>query len=225
MKTYFKPAYWIAFLALCMVMGELHEQAHIQTGFGLCGCYGERDFNVWTTCSACSGNSYFATLAGPLFSYLVYWICVYCIRNASTVTGKWYALAVLFATLPFARIFTAVMGGGDEKVFIAAVTGGSLPVIAVRILAILVVLLFCLPPILIAAKQLPAKRKWLYLVGLNIGPLLFAMLWQWKVMNKVLAAGVLAQPYAGTALLIWIHLAVMLVLFYCFRRKLLPQQA
>ncbi|MCJ0742530.1 hypothetical protein [Pedobacter montanisoli] len=218
----FKPTYWVAFLALCMVMGELHEQAHIQTGYWLCGCYGERNFNVWVTCSTCNGNGYIATLAGPLFSYVIYWLCAYRIRYAATTTGKWYAFAVLFATLPFARIFTAITGGGDEKVFIASLIGEYSPT-TVQIIAILTVLIFCLPPILIATRQLTGKRKWWYLLALNIGPLLFAMIWQWQIMNKLLAAGILAQPYAGTPLLIWIHFLVMLILFYCLRYKLIPQ--
>ncbi|MNZ88558.1 hypothetical protein D3C78_1074530 [compost metagenome] len=218
----FRPAYWIAFLALCMVMGELHEQAHIQTGYWLCGCYGERDFNVWVTCSTCGSSSFIAILAGPLFSYLVYWFCVYHIRYGANTVNKWYAMAVLFATLPFARIFTAIIGGGDEKAFIASLAGDNLPAFAVRLIAILIVLVVCLPPIIIAAKQLPAKYKWLYLLILNIGPLLFAMIWQWQIMNKLLSAGMLAQAYAGTPILIWLHFLVMLILFYCFRRKLLP---
>lgn len=218
----FKSTYWIAFFALCMVMGELHEQTHIQTGYWLCGCYGERNFNVWVTCSTCSSNSYIATLIGPLFSYAIYWLCTYHIRYTATTASKWYAFAVLFATLPFARIFTVITGGGDEKVFIASLIGTYFSVITVRIITIFAVLIFCLPPIIIAAKQLKVKRKWMYLLALNIGPLLFAMIWQWQIMNKVLAAGMLAYSYAGTPLLIWIHFLAMLILVYSFRHKLLP---
>lgn len=221
-KSDFKQAYWIAFLALCMIMGELHEQAHVQTGYWLCGCYGERNFNIWVTCSTCMANGYIATLAGPLFSYIIYWICAYRIRYAPTTIGKWYALAVLFATLPFARIFTAITGGGDEKVFIASLIGTYLTPIVLRIITILTVLVCCLPPIMIAAKQLTVKHKWLYLLALNIGPLLFAMVWQWQIMNRLLSAGVLARSYAGTPLLIGVHFLAMLTLFYCLRHRLIP---
>lgn len=38
--------YVMAFFALNMIMGELHEQAHINAGYFICGCYGPRNFNV-----------------------------------------------------------------------------------------------------------------------------------------------------------------------------------
>ena len=68
--------YVIAFFALNMSMGELHEQAHINTGYFICGCYGPRNFNVWTTCEQCVLQqwSFLATLAGPLFSYSLMWL-------------------------------------------------------------------------------------------------------------------------------------------------------
>jgi hypothetical protein len=44
--------YIIAFIALHMIMGELYEQVHINTGYFIFGCYGPRDFNVWQTCES-----------------------------------------------------------------------------------------------------------------------------------------------------------------------------
>ena len=68
--------YVIAFFALNMIMAELHEQAHINTGYFICGCYGPRNFNVWTTCEQCvlPQWSFLATLAGPLFSCSLMWL-------------------------------------------------------------------------------------------------------------------------------------------------------
>lgn len=91
--------YILGFLSLNMVLGELHEQAHIQTGYAICGCYGERNMSVWTTCESCLHPSYaiWATVAGPLFSYGIYWTAAFVLRRHKMETCRSFALAILFA--------------------------------------------------------------------------------------------------------------------------------
>lgn len=215
--------YLLAFAALNMILGELHEQAHIQTGYFICGCYGERDFNVWTTCANCANSvySFFATMAGPLLSYGVYGFCSYQLLKGKDEQQKKFYLAALFAMLPFARIFTACMGGGDEKTVLFFLLGNTFSVASIKIIAAVFVIAVCLPPIWIAIKQLPLKNRWWYVLGFNIGPLIFGMIWQRAFLNKLLANGILQQPVlAGTPLLIVLHFIGMLLLLLRFRKAL-----
>ncbi len=215
--------YLLAFIALNMLLGELHEQAHIQTGFAICGCYGERDFNVWETCANClnPGLSYLATVSGPVFSYIVYWFCTLVLLQSSDAKKINFGIALLFATLPFARIFTACMGGGDEKTVLIHLLQGYLSLPVIKLIAAGFVILFCLPPIMIAVKLLPKKNKWWYILGFNIGPLIFGVIWQRFFLNKLLVNPVWANTYiAGTPVMIVVHSAFMLVLLIVFRKAL-----
>ncbi len=215
--------YLVGFISLNMIMGELHEQAHIQTGYMICGCYGFRNFSVWTVCETCkhSGYALWATAAGPLFSYLVYWLSgLWLLKHAKDVYRR-FGLALLFASLPFARIFTALMGGGDEKVVLMGLLGHQFPPVALKISAVLLTLLFCLPPLLMGIRQLPGKQKWWYAAGFIIGPLLFGMLWQRFFLNRLLEQGTGAFPViAGTPRLVLIHFLFMVFLFLSFGRSL-----
>lgn len=216
--------YLLAFIALNMLMGELHEQAHIQTGYAICGCYGVRDFNVWATCSTCmnSALSYIATMAGPFFSYLVYWFCTLVLLQSSNEQKNKLGIAILFATLPFARIFTACMGGGDEKTVLVYLLGNHLSLPFIKLLAAGIVMLFCLPPVWIAANLLPAKNRWWYIIGFNTGPLFFGMIWQRLFLNRLLTNPVWQnRSVAGTPVLIVLHFILMLFLLTGFRKSLL----
>src|SRR5689334_11645875 len=102
----------MAFLCLCFVCSELHEQAHIQTGYGLLHPYGSRDFNTWQTAPG-AGPVWLATLAGPLFSYTLAWVgCLLLRQRALRPLG----VVLVFAALPFAHILTVFAGGGDERI-------------------------------------------------------------------------------------------------------------
>ena len=220
--------YLLAFIALNMLMGELHEQAHIQTGYAICGCYGQRDFNVWETCASCinSGLSYLATLSGPIFSYIIYWFCALVLLQSSNQKKINFGIALLFATLPFARIFTACMGGGDEKTVLIHLLQNYLSIFVIKLIAAGFVILFCLPPIVIASRLLPKKNQWWYMLGFNIGPLMFGILWQRLFMNKLLVNPVWANTYiAGTPVMIILHCALMLALLIVFRKALIEEKS
>lgn len=215
--------YLLGFISLNMLLGELHEQAHIQTGYAICGCYGYRDISSWATCSTCThaGYALWATAAGPVFSYLVYWIAAFWLLKKPEENYRRAGLAVLFGSLPFARIFTAVMGGGDEKVVLMGLLN-HLPLLPVKLLAILVTLLFCLPPLVMGVKNLPAANRWLYAAGFIIGPLLFGICWQRFLLNGLLSKGICARPIiAGSPLLVVVHFISMGILFLFFGRFLI----
>lgn len=217
--------YIIAFIALNFIMGELHEQAHISTGYFICGCYGPRDFNVWQTCGQCAHPTwaFLATLAGPLFSCSLMWLGVYWFSRSESDAKRMTGFSLLFANLPFARIFTALTGGGDEKIVIQSLLGDTGNSLTSKMLAALVVLLVCLPPILIAGKKIRNKRHWGIVAGFAITPLIYGMLYQHLFLNWLLMKKeVLPEThFLGSPDLVLLHFVLMAVLLGLFRKGLL----
>ncbi|WP_157474095.1 hypothetical protein [Flavihumibacter petaseus] len=152
----------VAFFALNMIMGELHEQVHIITGYLVCGCYGPRDISSWSTCSSCTHPSwaFLATLTGPLFSCALMWLGAWLFTHSSNASKQSFGFSLLFANLPFARIFTALVGGGDEKVVIHHLLGENTPILFARILAALLVLIICLPPVIHCRVSCASAHLW-----------------------------------------------------------------
>jgi hypothetical protein len=206
--------YVLAFLALNGVISELHEQAHITTGRFLTGCYGPRDFNVWSSCDqAVDPFPFAAPLAGPLFSYLVMWAGACLLMRAATPAGRSIGLSLVFAPLPFARVFTALMGGGDEKIFLMRVFEDALAPGATRWLAVAVTLAFCAPPVVAAWRAIENPRRGWYIAGFCVLPLLVIWLYKLKFLNGLLANGVLATPVViGTPAFVLIVFAAMVVM-------------
>jgi len=219
-------AYLLAFFALNMIMGELHEQAHIQTGYLICGCYGPRDFNVWSTCENCARSAWaiLATAAGPLFSCSLMWLGAWWISKGSSEKIKLLGFALLFSNLPFARIFTALVGGGDEKVVIKSLLGNSDPWVA-KVIASIIVLAACLPPMIIAFKNLKQPRPLLIIIGFAVIPLIYGMLYHHMFLNWLLKKGIGAETFLlGTPQLVLLHFFFMVLVLFFSRKGLVPAQ-
>ena len=214
MRLHMTWKYPVAFLALNGVISELHEQAHITIGRIVHGCYGPRDFNVWQTCAeGVQQLPFAASLAGPVFSYSVMWLGVWLLLRGATLHSRSIGFSLIFAPTPFARIFTAVMGGGDEKVFFSTLAGDALAPASVRILALLTVLAFCLPPIVIAWRAIEHRWRTWIIAGFCVLPLVVIMAYKFKFLNGLLHDGVLATPVIiGTQPLVLLVFGVMLVI-------------
>ncbi len=216
--------YVIAFIALNMVMGELHEQVHIVTGYFICGCYGPRDISSWSTCENCAAPAWalLATATGPLFSYLMMWWGACWFLGSSNRSRQGFGFALLFANLPFARIFTAFMGGGDEKLVIQQLMGDQTSLLVTRAMASLFVTLICLPPIIMVARKLTQRRRLLIVAGLLILPLVWGIIYQRMFINGLLEKGIGDEVVIlGTPNLILLHFVGMFILFFIFRKSLL----
>ncbi|HKO81274.1 MAG TPA: hypothetical protein VJU78_12800 [Chitinophagaceae bacterium] len=214
--------YVIAFFALNMIMVELHEQVHINTGYFICGCYGPRNFNVWAIGEHCALQqwSFVATLTGPLFSYALMWLGAWWIAKSSNHKKKILGFSLLFANLPFARIFTALAGGGDEKVVMQAVSGNADPFIS-KLNAALIVTVVCLPPMIVAYRKLNAPNRFLWITGFAMMPLIYGMLYHHIFLNWLLKKGIASNSYIlGTPSLILLHFILMLLLLIFFRKDL-----
>src|SRR3712207_1471874 len=107
-----------AFLALLFVCHELHEIAHTATARLQCGCWGNRDFNVWDICAACTGqiNAIWASMAGPILTYGLIWMGFFMMSKTSAPSYQSFGWLLVFANKPFARLFTVLMRGGDESI-------------------------------------------------------------------------------------------------------------
>lgn len=215
MKQHFWPPlpWFPAFLCACFVLSELHEQVHIQTVYLLYSSYGPRDFNLWQTARS-DGYRWIATLAGPLFSFACMW------------TGLWISrrhpgpgITLLFAALPFARVLTALMGGGDEKVVLLALSGNETLGPGLRVILAMVVLLCAGVPVLLAARRFRLRASMIAL--LLVLPLLIEYPLTHSLYNRLLHQGIGARVFfGGTPWLIQLHFVLMASLLWLLRRQL-----
>jgi hypothetical protein len=213
--------YLLAFFGLNMFLGELHEQAHITTGYFICGCYGERDFSVWSTCDNCAHSdwSFLATLAGPVYSFILMWLGGLWFSRSLNISRKALGFSILFANLPFARLFTAFMGGGDEKVVFQHLT--SLAVFP-KIAAILIVGLLVIPPVVLVYRNLSNNFRGWIIAAFLVLPLVYGMLYHHMFLNYLLHQGIgTSITIMGTPDIIIIHTLVMLLIVLFSRKALI----
>ena len=162
--------------------------------------------------------SFLATLAGPLFSCSLMWLGAWWIAKSSNHKKKVLGFSLLFANLPFARIFTALAGGGDEKVVIQAILRNDDPFPG-KLIAALVVTLICLPPMIIAYRKLIGSNRFLLITGFAIIPLIYGMLYHHIFLNWLLKKGIASNSYMlGTPSLVLLHFLLMLLLLFFFRK-------
>lgn len=213
--------YVLAFFGLNMFLGELHEQAHITTGYFICGCYGERDFSVWSTCDNCAHSdwSFLATLAGPIYSFILMWLGGLWFSRSLNISRKALGFSILFANLPFARLFTAFMGGGDEKVVLQHLTGLA---VFPKIAAILIVGLLAIPPVVLVYRNLSNKLRGWIVAAFLVLPLIYGMLYHHIFLNYLLHKGIgTGITIMGTPDIIIIHTLVMLLMVLFFWKALI----
>lgn len=212
-----------AFVALLFVMHELHEIIHITVGRLICGCWGGRDFNVWELCENCSEAipfSVFATFAGPIFTFGFIYLGYYLMSKKFMSKPGTISLgfALVFANMPFARILTATMGGGDEVYGLSVIFGNRVNDTVIWITGLMIVLLIALPPLVRAWKILRKRHRiWIY-AGFFFLPLAFDLLVVLGLMNTLLQNNLLDQPgIIGSPVLvnIWTFFwVIILVLFW-----------
>lgn len=180
----------VAFSFLILTIHEAHELVHALVARAICGAWPVRDFNAWHLVGGCTSR--WPTAAGPLFSYAVMLLGALIAARSSSVWRS-IGIATIFAANPFARIFTAVMGGGDEMV-----VGRN------RIAVVLFVVAIC-GAALVAAwrfmKGVPHRVAW-FVFG-TLWPMVLTGVALFVIGNRALRAGVLAEPtIAGAPLLV-----------------------
>jgi hypothetical protein len=175
-------------------------------------------------CEDCHKNQpsrwWLATLAGPLFIFLMMWIGRYLLSKK--LKDKAIGFLLIFANIPVGRITTVMMGGGDEMVATRYFLSESFTNRQMILLCSTVVLVAGVPPIVKAFETLRNKRSWLVIVGFLTLPLFFLLTYLLTGLDSVRNNGFLAQPWVmGTPLLITLHTLTAFILLIIFRRNLI----
>lgn len=213
--------FMLAFLALTFVMHEAHEIVHTTVGRLICGCWGERDFNVWDLCKGCNEAhpiALLATFAGPAFTFAMIWMGAFWLKPSNPIAKRSLGFALIFANLPFARILTAAMGGGDEAWGIYQLTQD-------RTLSWVVALLFILlvsgPPLYLAFKAIQNKGRIWWSALFFLVPTVVDLLVVLGGLNKLLTHGVLDRYWIlGSPILVTCWTILVGVVLLLTRRHL-----
>lgn len=202
--------WFAAFSFLLLAIHEAHELVHAIAGRVLCGEWPVRDFNSWHFAGACS--SWWPTAAGPLFSYALMFIGALIAHRSERFRAG--GIAVLFAANPFARIFTAAMGGGDEMVVTQRIASMSERTFALRAIVFLIVGAICGAALVSAWRAMRGvPRRALWFAGAMIWPMVLTGVALFLAGNRLLRAGLLAQPsISGAPLLVVLVSGIAMVL-------------
>jgi hypothetical protein len=191
---------WIlAYSFLLLAVHEAHELAHVITGRVFCGEWATRDFNAWQL-SDCA--TWLPTAAGPIFSYLV--MLLGALIGLRSKDKRWLGVAIVFAANPFARIFTAVMGGGDEMLIAKRIAGVSTRTPALHAIVLVMVTVICGAAIVAGWRAMKGlERRALWFVFVLLWPMVLTGTLLFWIGNRLLRSGVLATPLvAGAPLLV-----------------------
>jgi hypothetical protein len=206
----------LTFLALTFVMHEAHEIVHTSAGRLICGCWGQRDFNVWGLCEGCEINPYgiLATLAGPLFTFIMIWYGTSLLDKNNN--QKVFGFSLIFANIPFGRVFNPIFGGGDEVVVVDSfINNWNFSRIIVLILIILIVAY----PLLKAYRLIENRYKIGWFLMFLLLPMVFDLLIVLGVMNTLLEKGVLSNYWIlGSPVLVTMW-TITVTLIYILTRK------
>jgi len=207
--------YGIAFMAFVFVFGQLHEIAHLVKVYTICGIPGKQlDFNLWIVDNSCVSNPgiWMATLFGPIFSYLAMGLGFFLLLTSNK--NFWpIGFVLVLGNLPFARIFTAAMGGGDETTVLKSLLLPGWSLLLIKIAGFLTVFILSFPPLYMCFKRLQGKSKFFTITGFCVLPLIIMLLYEFKLLGLALKTGFLAdRHYLGIPDLILLHTFLMATL-------------
>lgn len=221
-RLYINGKFIIAFMLLRYLFHEAHEFSHMITAYTFTGFWGTRDFNNVAPFAAESNPSLLATictaLAGPFTNYIFCWIGSWLILKNESLRQRTWGILLIFAALPFARLFTAIMGGGDELGIVKHIIDNGL---YARISTTGVLLLLLGYPEWIAIRHIPSRNRTLIGLGFLIFPMIIEGIFTMGIFNKILQTGILQQPhFFGAPALVLIVLAIVSVLLFVYRAHL-----
>ncbi len=211
--------YSIAFMALTFVMHEAHEIVHTTVGRIICGCWGQRDFNVWGLCDGCIEKHPIAlasTFAGPIFTFIMIWIGTSMLKVSNNNSKKAFGFSLIFANMPFARlVLNPALGGGDEIYGLNQILHNHSLSTIIGVIILTAILAF---PLYKAFKTINNKRIAYFLLFL-LAPILIDLLMVLGVMNGLLTNGILNDYWIlGSPILVTIW-TIAVSLIFIFTRK------
>lgn len=209
----------ITFLALTFVMHESHEIVHTTVGRIICGCWGERDFNVWGLCESCDKNPFkiLSTVAGPLFTFIMIWVGYTYLGETKTDRQKSFGFALIFANLPFARLLNPLLGGGDEVVVLNSfINNRDLS----RIIIAIIIVLITLIPLRKCYLTIENKRKLGWFLLFYLIPVILDILIVLGILNTLLNQGFLSEYWIlGSPILVSVWTTFVVLVFLITRKN------
>jgi len=209
----------VSFIALTFVMHEAHEIVHTTIGRMICGCWGQRDFNVWGLCEGCIEKkpiALIATFAGPVFTFIMIWIGASLLKRTNTKEQHSFGFALVFANMPFARILTASLGGGDEVSALNQLLNNHSLAWVIGLSCILLIVGY---PLYKAFVTIGNKRRIGFYLLFLLTPIVIDMLVVLGLLNRLLENGVLANYWIlGSPVLVTVW-TIFVVIFFILTRK------
>lgn len=219
MKLKLTLRFSIAFMMCTFVLHEAHELVHTSVGRLICGCWGLRDFNTWQLCDGCGEQKPYAimaTFAGPLFTYIMLWIGALLTGKTKTAAQNAMGFSLLFANKPFARIFTAATGGGDEVSGLNFLLKNHM---LAWIIGFTVVMLITIIPLYKAFNLIENKYRTGWFILFLVGPMLIEWIVIFGFMNNLLKQGVLSNYWIlGSPVLVTAWPMLTLIAFTITRK-------
>ena len=221
MNIKLNPRFVIAFMALAFLMHEAHEIAHTTVARLICGAWGERDFNVWGICEGCEKAHplvILSTFAGPLFTFAMLWAGALLLKPSHSAQQKSWGLALVFANMPFARILTASMGGGDEVFGLSRVLHNHSLAWAIGLTGILLV---CAEPLRRAFVTIHNRRRVGLFLLFFLAPVALDLVVVLGLLNSLLERGLLSQYWIlGSPVLVTVWTALVTATFLLCRKNI-----
>ncbi len=155
--------YLIAFYFIIMLYASLHELVHHFVGYFICGDWGYKTFNYFSTACEKEKITYLATYMGPVFSFAMMWVGRFFLikkTHVSALTSHW-AFALIFAQLPLQRMICPFFKMNDEY-FASANLFGDGPIVYWTV--IILIWIVCTPPLITAYRSISNTDKWKWFV-------------------------------------------------------------
>jgi len=220
MKIQLTSKYILSFLSLTFVMYEAHEIIHTSVGRLICGCWGVRDFNAWEICENCDNPlTILATIAGPIFTFIMIWIGSFLLNKQNSDEKKAIGISLIFANMPFGRIFNPIFGGGDEAVVINNCIHDFN---TSKHLALILIIIICAYPLYKAFITIQNKKRMGWFLLFLLVPFIIDLLVILGVMNTLLSNGILADYWIlGSPKLVTLWTLLVTITFILTRKYLL----
>lgn len=211
----------LAFSSLIFLLHETHEIVHTSVGRLICGCWGFRDFNVWTICEGCIEQKPMAlmsTFAGPIYTFALVWLGYFWLTKSTSQTKKSLGFALIFGNMPFARILGALFGGGDEVFGLRTLLDNHA---LAWLLGLTFILLCSIPPLIVAFKAIGNNKRWLWFLGFLILPFVIDIIVIIGILNSVLQTGFLKEEWIlGSPILVTLWTIFVTVIFLISKRNI-----
>lgn len=210
----------ITFLSLTFVMHEAHEIVHTTIGRIICGCWGERDFNIWGVCESCQNNSLIllATLAGPLFTFIMIWTGFIFLNETKTINQKTFGFSLIFANLPFARVLNPLLGGGDEVVVLNHFINNK---DISRIIIVFLIIAITFIPLRKCYTTIQNKNKLGWFLLFYLITVILDIIIVLGIMNTILNQGILSEYWIlGSPILVSVWTFLVIIVYLITRKNI-----